>query len=78
MKKKDLTFILGLTLFAAIIWIIVELIMIKLQFPRHFYIIWRVLVVVVTCIISVWHGFKEDDEEIQARQNKYKRKKSKK
>ena len=52
--------------------------MIKLQFPRHFYIIWRVLVVVVTCIISVWHGFKEDDEEIQARQNKYKRKKSKK
>ena len=75
MKKKDLTFILGLTLLAAIIWIIVELIMIKLQFPRHFYIIWRVLVVVVTCIISVWHGF---NEEIQARQNKYKRKKSKK
>ena len=78
MKKKDITFILGLTLLAAIIWIIVELIMIKLQFPRHFYIIWRVLVVVVTCIISVWHGFKEDDGEIQARQNKYKRKKSKK
>ena len=74
MKKSDFTFILGVTLIAGIIWIAVELLMIKLQFPRHFYIIWRISVVVVTCAITVWHGFKEEDESVKARQEKYNRK----
>ena len=74
MKKSDFTFILGVTLIAGIIWIAVELLMIKFQFPRHFYIIWRISVVVVTCAITVWHGFKEEDESVKARQEKYNRK----
>ena len=74
MKKNDFAFIFIVSLIAGIIWIAVELLMIKLQFPRHFYIIWRISVVVVSCGITVWHGFKEEDESVKARQEKYNRK----
>lgn len=77
MKKGEFRFIFGVTLLAAVIWIAVELLMIKFNFPGHFFLIWRITVVVVTCSITVWHGFKAEDEEKVKRQEKYNRKKSK-
>ncbi|MCI1268701.1 MAG: hypothetical protein LKG21_02200 [Ruminococcus sp.] len=74
MKKKDLTFIIGISILAAVIWIVGELIMMKLHFPRHFYIIWRVFIVTATCAVSVRHAFSEEIQEKSDATEKFNRK----
>lgn len=63
MKKNDFTFIVGLTLLASVIWVIGEIIM-GMWIAVYWWvpIVWRVLVVVGTLAVSVWHSFKYDED----------------
>ncbi len=76
MKKKDLVFIIGLTILMGVIWITGELVMGLLIPVRSWvYIAWRIGIVVVTLGISVWHSMIEDQSEKKtSRQAKYERK----
>lgn len=63
MKKHDFTFIIGLTLLAGVIWVIGEIIM-GMWVAVYWWVpfVWRVLVVVGTLAVSVWHSFKYDED----------------
>jgi fatty acid desaturase len=62
MKKKDLFFTFGLTLFMGILWIAGEVVMgLWLAVPAWGHIAWMAGIVVVTLIISVWHSLMEDE-----------------
>jgi|GEM_PF-4826880 len=62
MKKKDVTFIVILTLIAAFVWIAVEVLLWWQHWSGGAILAWRIFVVVITCIISVWHAFREEKE----------------
>lgn len=76
MKKKDFIFIFGLTLLMGIVWIVGELVMgLWLPVLPWVYIAWRIGIVAVTLIISVWHAFIEDESgKKDPRTEKYERK----
>lgn len=63
MKKNDFTFIIGLTLLAGVIWIVGELVM-GMWIAVYWWvpIVWRILIVVGTLSVSVWHSFKYDED----------------
>ena len=76
MKKKDITFIIGLTILMGVTWIIGELVMGLLiaVMPRT-HIIWFAVIVTITLAISIWHSFIEDKSDLEApKRAKYERK----
>lgn len=63
MKKNDFIFIVGLTLLAGVIWIVGEVVMGMWIAVYHWVpVVWRILIVVGTLSISVWHSFKYDED----------------
>lgn len=76
MKKKDLVFILGLTLLMGVIWVVGELVMgLWIAVFPTVLLVWRIGIVVVTLVVSVWHSMLEDkSEEKNPRQAKYEKK----
>ena len=76
MKKKDITFIIGLSIFMGVIWVIGEVIMgIWLAVQPKTHIIWFAAVLAVTLGISIWHSMIEDSSELEdPKREKYERK----
>ncbi|MBE6862494.1 MAG: hypothetical protein E7497_06315 [Ruminococcus sp.] len=76
MKKKDFVFILGLTLFMGILWIVGELVMgLWIAVVPWQRMAWRIGIVVVTLGISVWHAMLEDESDKKdPKRAKYERK----
>ena len=73
MKKKDFTFIFGLTLLMGIIWIVGEVVMgLWIPVVPVVHAIWLTAIVAVCVVISVWHAFKEDKSDPKI--SKYERK----
>lgn len=79
MKKKDVMFIMGLSILMGVIWIIGELIMgLWIAVVPKAHIVWFVLIVVLTLVISVWHSMIEDESDLEdPKRVKYERKVSK-
>ncbi len=79
MKKKDVIFIMGLSILMGIIWIVGELIMgLWIAVVPKAHIFWFVLIVCLTLGISVWHSLLEDESDLQdPKRVKYERKKNK-
>ena len=76
MKKKDVVFTIGLTIFMGVLWIVGEIVM-GLWIPvipkTHLW--WFVGIVSVTLIISVWHSMMEDESDLKdPKREKYDRK----
>ena len=76
MSKKDVTFIIGLTILMGIIWIVGELVMglwVAVMPKTHLW--WTIGIVAFTLIVSVWHSMKEDESDLtDPKKAKYKRK----
>ena len=72
MSKKDITFIIGLTILMGIIWMAGERVMPK----THLW--WTIGIVAFTLIVSVWHSMKADESDLKdPKREKYLRKTSK-
>lgn len=66
MKKKDVTFIIGLTILMGVIWMIGELVMgLWIAVIPRTHIFWLALIVIVTLVISVWHSMIEDKSDLE-------------
>ena len=80
MKKKDVVFTIGLTIFMGVLWMIGVLVMgLWIPVRPKAYLWWFIFIVVVTLIISVWHSMKEDQsDQSDPKRQKYLRKTSKK
>lgn len=76
MKKKDIIFTLGLTIFMGILWMIGELVMgLWIAVIPVTHIFWFAGIVLVTLIVSVCHSMKEDESDRKdPKQEKYDRK----
>ena len=76
MKKKDFVFILGLTLFMGILWVAGELVMgLWIAVVPTVILVWRIGIVAVTVIVSVWHAMLEDKSDKKTPgEEKYERK----
>ncbi|HOC33343.1 MAG TPA: hypothetical protein PLH98_11340 [Ruminococcus flavefaciens] len=76
MSKKDVTFIIGLTILMGVLWIMGELVMgLWIAAPVKVHILWGVGILVLTLIISVWHSMKEDESDLtDPKREKYLRK----
>lgn len=76
MKKKDVIFIMGLSLLMGVIWIIGELVMgLWIAVVPKAHIVWFALIVVITLVISVWHSMIEDESDLEdPKRVKYERK----
>ncbi len=76
MKKKDVMFIMGLSILMGVIWIIGELIMgLWIAVVPKAHIFWFALIVVLTLVISVWHSMLEDESDLEdPKRVKYERK----
>jgi len=76
MKKKDITFIIGLTILMGVTWIIGELVMgLWIAVMPRTHIIWFAAIVVITLAISIWHSFIEDKSDFEdPKRAKYERK----
>lgn len=79
MKKKDLMFIMGLSILMGLIWVIGEIVMglwVAVNAKGH--IFWFGLIVAITLVISVWHSMIEDQSDLEdPKRVKYERKVSK-
>lgn len=79
MKKKDFTFILGLTILMGVLWIVGEIVMgLWIPVVPAVRLAWRIGIVVVTLIISVWHAMIEDESDKKTPHQKKYEKKTKK
>lgn len=76
MKKKDITFIIGLTILMGVIWIIGELVMgLWIAVLPRTHIIWFAVIVAITLAISIWHSLMEDRSDYEdPKRAKYERK----
>lgn len=76
MKKKDVTFTIGLTILMGVIWAVGELVMgLWLAVVPSAHIFWFVLIVIITLGISVWHSMIEDNSDLEdPKRAKYERK----
>ena len=76
MSKKDVTFIIGLTILMGVIWILGELVMgLWIAAPVKVHIIWGIGIVVLTLALSVWHSMKADESDLtDPKREKYQRK----
>ena len=79
MKKKDITFIIGLSIFMGVIWVVGEIIMgLWLAVRPSTHIIWFAVVVAITLGLSIWHSMIEDRSGLtDPKREKYERKVSK-
>lgn len=80
MKKKDITFTIGLAILMGVIWIVGELVMgLWVAVVPRTHIFWLVGIVIATLAISVWHSMLEDESDLEdPKRAKYNRKTSKK
>lgn len=63
MSKKHLGFIVALTIIAMLLWIAGEILIVAvLKLSGTASIWWTVFMVVATVVISVWKGFKDDND----------------
>ena len=69
MKKKDLIFTLGLTIFMGVLWVVGMLVMgLWIPVRPKAYIWW-------TLVINIWHSLKEDQSDLKdPKREKYQRK----
>ena len=76
MKKKDITFIIGLTILMGIIWMIGEVVMgLWIAVVPKAHIFWFALIVAITLVVSVWHSMIEDKSDREdPKRAKYERK----
>lgn len=76
MKKKDITFIIGLTILMGVIWVLGEVVMgLWIAVYPVVHIIWIALIVVITLGVSVWHSMIEDRSDLEdPKRAKYERK----
>ncbi|MDE5834763.1 MAG: hypothetical protein K2H26_04505 [Ruminococcus sp.] len=76
MKKKDIMFIIGLSILMGIVWILGEIVMgLWIAVVPKAHIFWFVLIVVLTLVISVWHSMIEDESDLEdPKRVKYERK----
>ena len=76
MKKKDITFTIGLTILMGVTWIIGELVMgLWIAVMPRTHIIWFAIIVTITLAISIWHSFIEDKSDFEdPKRAKYERK----
>ena len=76
MKKKDVTFTIGLTILMGVIWAVGELVMgLWLAVVPSAHIFWFALIVIVTLGVSVWHSMIEDNSDLEdPKRAKYERK----
>ena len=84
MKKKDVTFTIGLTILMGVIWGLGELVMglwgelvmgLWLAVVPSAHIFWFALIVIITLGVSVWHSMIEDNSDLEdPRRAKYERK----
>lgn len=76
MKKKDITFIIGLTILMGVIWVLGEVVMgLWIAVYPVVHIIWIALIVVITLGVSVWHSMIEDNSDLKdPKRVKYERK----
>ncbi|MCR5599557.1 MAG: hypothetical protein K6G33_02280 [Ruminococcus sp.] len=79
MKKKDVTFIIGLTIFMGVVWVIGELVMgLWVAVVPKTHIVWFAVILVITLGVSVWHSMIEDKSDLEdPKRAKYERKVSK-
>ena len=80
MNKKDVMFIMGLSMLMGVIWIIGEIVMglwVAVNTKGH--IFWFALIVIITLVISVWHSLLEDESDLEdPKRAKYQRKTNRK
>lgn len=76
MKKKDITFIIGLTILMGVIWVLGEVVMgLWIAVYPWVHIVWIALIVVITLGVSVWHSMIEDRSDLEdPKRAKYERK----
>ncbi|MDE6501964.1 MAG: hypothetical protein K2L10_07770 [Ruminococcus sp.] len=76
MKKKDIMFIIGLSILMGVVWILGEIVMgLWIAVVPKAHIFWFVLIVVLTLVISVWHSMLEDESDLEdPKRVKYERK----
>lgn len=76
MKKKDVMFIMGLSILMGVIWIVGELVMgLWIAVVPKAHVVWFVLIVCLTLVISVWHSMLEDESDLEdPKRVKYERK----
>ena len=76
MNKKDLFFIVGLSLLMGVIWIVGELVMgLWIAVVPETHVFWTVGIVIVTVAVSVWHSMIEDEsDKVNPKKAKYQRK----
>lgn len=64
MSKKHLGFIVALTIIAMLLWIGGEVLIVAVfNLGGKASIWWTVFMVVATVVISVWKGFKDDNDQ---------------
>lgn len=76
MKKKDIIFIMGLSILMGVIWILGELVMgLWIAVVPKAHIAWFAVIVAITLGISVWHSMIEDESDLEdPKRAKYERK----
>ena len=76
MKKKDVTFTIGLTILMGVIWAVGELVMgLWLAVVPSAHIFWFALIVIITLGVSLWHSMIEDNSDLEdPKRAKYERK----
>lgn len=76
MKKKDIIFIMGLSILMGVIWILGELVMgLWIAVVPKAHIAWFAVIVAITLVVSVWHSMIEDESDLEdPKRAKYERK----
>ena len=76
MKKKDITFTIGLAILMGVIWGIGELVMgLWVAVKPRTHIFWFVVIVVITLGVNIWHSMLEDNSGAEdPKKAKYERK----
>lgn len=79
MKKKDVMFIMGLSIFMGVLWVVGELVMgLWIAVIPKAHIVWFALIVILTLVISIWHSMIEDKSDLEdPKRVKYERKANK-
>ena len=64
MKRKDVLFIIGLTMLMGIVWVLGELVMgLWVAVVSRAHVFWTMGIIILTVIISVWHSMIEDESD---------------
>ena len=64
MKRKDVLFIIGLTMLMGIIWVLGELVMgLWVAVIPRAHVFWITGIIILTLVISVWHSMIEDESD---------------